>query len=179
MPPPMPPTDDLKRKIRDIPNFPKQGIIFKDITPLLADARSFQKVIDLFAKRYADRSIDMIVGIESRGFIFAPALAYRIGAGFVPVRKKGKLPYKTESVEYALEYGTDTVEIHQEALHAGSRVLIVDDLLATGGTARAACALVQKTGGQVVECAFVIELAFLKGREKLKGYEVFSLMDLS
>jgi adenine phosphoribosyltransferase len=167
---------DLKSKIRDVPDFPKPGIVFKDITPLLSDVKAFQQVIDLLAKRYADKAIDDIVAVESRGFIFGAALAYRIDAGFVPVRKKGKLPYKTESVEYALEYGTDHIEIHQDAIHPGSRVAVIDDLLATGGTARATCELVEKTGGCVVECAFVIELAFLNGREKLKGHEVFSLI---
>lgn len=167
---------DLKSKIRDIPDFPKPGIVFKDITPLLADVRSFQEAIDTFARRYADRAIDYVVAVESRGFIFGAALAYRIDAGFVPVRKKGKLPYRTESVTYDLEYGTDTVEIHEDGVHEGSRVLVVDDLLATGGTAKAACELVEKTGGKVVECAFVVELAFLKGREKLTGREVFSLI---
>ncbi len=168
--------EDLKKKIRDIPDFPKQGIVFKDITPLLADVKSFQRVIDLFAKKYADKFIDAIVAVESRGFMFGAALAYRIDAAFIPVRKRGKLPYKTESVEYALEYGTDVIEMHQDALHKGSRVLIVDDLLATGGTAKAACDLVEKMGGTVVECTVVIELTFLKGREKLKGREVFSLI---
>lgn len=166
----------LKSKIRDVPDFPKPGIVFKDITPLLSDIHSFQAITDAFAKRYADKSVDQIVAVESRGFIFGSALAYRIDAGFVPVRKKGKLPYKTESVEYALEYGTDHVEIHQDALHKGSRVLVVDDLLATGGTAKASCDLIEKVGGTVVECAFVIELAFLKGRDKLKGHEIFSLV---
>jgi len=168
--------EDLKSKIRDIPDFPKPGIVFKDITPLLSHVKSFQKVVDTLAKRYADKAIDDVVAVESRGFIFGAALAYRIDAGFVPVRKKGKLPYKTESVEYALEYGTDIIEIHQDAIHQGSRVLVIDDLLATGGTAKATCDLVQKTGGRVVECSFVVELTFLKGREKLKGHEVFSLI---
>lgn len=168
--------EELKKKIRDIPNFPKEGIIFKDITPLLADAVSFQKVIDTFAKRYAERGIEHVVAVESRGFIFGAPLAYRLDAGFVPIRKKGKLPYKTEMVQYALEYGSDTIEIHQDAIHKGSRVLVVDDLLATGGTARATCELVEKTGGTVVECAFVIELSFLNGREKFKGREIFSLI---
>ena len=168
--------EELKKKIRDIPNFPKEGIVFKDITPLLADAASFQKVIDTFAKRYAERQIDYVVAVESRGFIFGAPLAYRLDAGFVPIRKKGKLPYKTEMVQYALEYGVDTIEIHQDAIHKGSRVLVVDDLLATGGTAHATCELVEKTGGEVVECAFVIELGFLNGREKFKGREIFSLI---
>ena len=168
--------EDLKSKIRDIPDFPKPGIVFKDITPLLSHVKSFQKVVDTLAKRYADKAIDDVVAVESRGFIFGAALAYRIDAGFVPVRKKGKLPYKTESVEYALEYVTDIIEIHQDAIHQGSRVLVVDDLLATGGTAHATCELVEKTGGTVVECAFVIELGFLNGREKFKGREIFSLI---
>jgi adenine phosphoribosyltransferase len=168
--------EDLKKKIRDVSDFPKLGIIFKDITPLLADIRSFQKVIDAFAKRYAGKMIDYVVAVESRGFIFGSALAYRIDAGFIPVRKKGKLPYKTNFVEYALEYGTDRVEMHQDAIHTGSRVLVIDDVLATGGTAKATCDLVQKVGGRVVECAFVIELPFLNGREKLKGHEIFSLI---
>jgi len=166
----------LKQKIRDVPDFPKPGIVFKDITPLLGDVRSFQTVIDAFARRYADKAVDVIAAVESRGFIFGSALAYRIDAGFVPVRKKGKLPYKTESVEYALEYGTDRIEMHQDALHKGSRVLVVDDVLATGGTAKATCDLVEKMGGQVIECAFVVELGFLNGREKLKGREIFSLL---
>ncbi len=168
--------EDLKSKIRDVPDFPKPGIIFKDIMPLLADVKSFQKVIDLFAKRYSEKSIDYVVAVEARGFIFGAALAYRIDAGFVPVRKKGKLPYKTESVQYSLEYGTDTIEMHQDAIHSGSRVVVIDDLLATGGTSAATCELVHKTGGKVVECAFVIELGFLNGREKLKQHEIFSLI---
>ncbi len=165
-----------KQKIRDVPDFPKPGIVFKDITPLLGDVKSFQGVIDALAKRYADKSIDAIVAVESRGFIFGSALAYRIDAAFVPARKKGKLPYKTESIEYALEYGTDKIEMHTDAIHPGSRVLVVDDVLATGGTAKATCDLIEKLGGKVVECAFVVELGFLKGREKLKGHEIFSLI---
>ncbi|MBI3540948.1 MAG: adenine phosphoribosyltransferase [Deltaproteobacteria bacterium] len=168
--------EDLKKKIRDVPDFPKPGIVFKDITPLLSDVKAFQSTIDAFAKRYASKGIDTVVAVESRGFIFGAALAYRIDAGFVPVRKKGKLPYKTASVEYALEYGTDTIEIHQDAIHPGSRVLVTDDVLATGGTAKATCELVEKIGGKVVECSFVIELGFLNGREKLKGHEIFSLI---
>ncbi len=168
--------NELRAKIRDVPNFPKEGIVFKDITPLLADPRSFQLVIDTFAKRYAQRGIDSVVAVESRGFIFGAPLAYRLDAGFIPVRKRGKLPYKTQSVQYSLEYGTDTIEVHQDAIHKGSRVLVIDDLLATGGTAKATCELVEKSGGVVVECAFVIELGFLQGREKFKGYEIFSLI---
>ncbi len=166
----------LKSKIRDVPDFPKPGIVFKDITPLLSDVHSFQATIDALARRYADKGIDRVVAVESRGFIFGAALSYRIDAGFVPVRKKGKLPYKTESIEYALEYGTDKIEIHQDAIHAGSRILLIDDVLATGGTAKASCDLIQKMGGTLVECAFVIELGFLNGREKLQGHEVFSLI---
>lgn len=166
----------LKQKIRDVPDFPKPGIVFKDITPLLADVRSFQLVIDTFAKRYADKSVDTVVAVESRGFIFGAALAYRIDAAFVPVRKKGKLPFKTEAVEYDLEYGKDRIEVHQDAVHPGSRVLVIDDVLATGGTAKATCDLVERVGGKIVECAFVIELGFLNGREKLKGREIFSLI---
>ncbi len=168
--------EDLKQKIRDVADFPKKGIVFKDITPLLQDVLSFQRVIDTLARRYSGKSIDHVVAIESRGFIFGSALAYRIDCGFVPVRKKGKLPYKTASVEYTLEYGQETIEIHADALHKGSRILVVDDVLATGGTAAATCQLVEKMGGVIVECAFVIELGFLKGREKLKGREIFSLI---
>ncbi|MBI2083673.1 MAG: adenine phosphoribosyltransferase [Deltaproteobacteria bacterium] len=171
----MTPTE-LKNKIRDIPDFPKKGIVFRDITPLLSDVKSFQGVIDALAKRAVGKSIDYVVGVESRGFIFAAALAYRIDTGFIPVRKKGKLPYKTETVEYALEYGTDVLEIHQDAVHPGSRVLVVDDLLATGGTAKATCDLVEKSGASVQEIDFVIELSDLRGRDKLKGYEIFSLV---
>ncbi|QQR80478.1 MAG: adenine phosphoribosyltransferase [Deltaproteobacteria bacterium] len=168
--------EELKNKIRDVADFPKPGIIFKDLTPVLADVKTFQKTIDLLAKRYSEKGIDTIIGIESRGFIFGAPLAYRIDAGFVPVRKKGKLPYKTHSITYELEYGTDTLEIHEDAIHAGSRVLVVDDLLATGGTCAATCQLVEKSGGKVIECAFVVELNFLKGRDKLKGQEIFSLI---
>ncbi len=168
--------EELKSKIRDVPDFPKPGIVFKDLTPLLSDVKSFQKIIDFFAKRYSEKAVDTIVGIESRGFIFGAPLAYRIDASFVPVRKKGKLPYKTTAVTYDLEYGTDTLEIHEDAIHPGSRVLVVDDLLATGGTCAATCQLVEKSGGSVVECAFVVELNFLLGRNKLKGREIFSLI---
>lgn len=168
--------EEIKKWIRDIPDFPKPGIIFKDITPLLSETAAFQKVIDAFAKRASGKSIDYVIGIESRGFIFGGALAYRIDAGFIPIRKKGKLPYKTDEVEYDLEYGTGTLQIHQDAIHKGSRVLIVDDLLATGGTAKATCNLIEKSGGVVVEVDFVVELAFLNGRDKLKGYEICSLV---
>jgi len=168
--------EQLKTKIRDIPDFPKEGIIFKDITPLLADVDAFQTVIDAFAKRYGDKGIDAVVGIDARGFIFGGALAYRIDAGFVPVRKFGKLPHKTHHVEYDLEYGTDKVEMHIDAVGPNHRVVVIDDLLATGGTAKATCELVEKSGATVVEIGFLIELGFLSGREKLKGKEIFSLI---
>ena len=167
----------LKASIRDIPDFPKKGIIFKDITPLLADVDAFQSVIDAFAKRYGDRGIDAVVGVEARGFIFGSALAYRIDAGFIPVRKSGKLPHHTHHVEYALEYGTDRIEMHVDALQPHHRVVVVDDLLATGGTIKATCELIQKFESEVVECAFVIELGFLNGRDQLKGQEIFSLIE--
>lgn len=170
--------DELKSLIRDIPDFPKKGVIYKDITPLLKEGESFKKIVDTLAERYKDRRIDYIASIEARGFVFGSALAYRMGKGLIPIRKKGKLPYKTMSVTYDLEYGTDTLEIHEDAVKKGDRVLIVDDLLATGGTAAAACDLVKKTGGEIEEISFVIELEFLKGRDKLKDYPVFSLFKL-
>ena len=166
---------DLRRAIRDIPDFPKKGIIFKDITPLLGSGPLFHKTIDILAERYRDQKIDTVLGIESRGFILGAAVAYRLGAGFCIVRKPGKLPYETHRASYQLEYGSDSLEIHSDAVKLGTRVLVVDDLLATGGTAAAACELVQRLGGEVVECAFLIELAFLKGREKL-GCRVFSIL---
>lgn len=168
---------DLKSKIRDIPNFPKEGIIFKDITPLLQDGEAFRSAVDAIAERFESEGIDLVVGAESRGFIFGAALAYKMGVGFVPARKPGKLPHKTHRAEYALEYGIDSLEMHQDAVAHGERVLIVDDLLATGGTARAKCNLVEMLGGKVVGVAFVIELGFLNGREKLQGYDVFSLIN--
>ncbi len=168
--------EDIGRAIRDIPDFPKPGIVFKDITPLLADGRLFSKTIDLLAQRYADQKIDTVLGIESRGFIIGAALAYTLKAGFSVVRKPGKLPYETHTESYALEYGTDTLEIHVDAIAPRARVVIADDLIATGGTAAASAALVYRLGGTVVECAFVIELAFLKGREKLKPHGVYSLL---
>ncbi len=166
----------LKDKIRDVPDFPKEGIVFKDITPLLADVEAFQTVIDTFAKRYSDKSIDCVVGVEARGFIFGSALAYRMDAGFIPVRKSGKLPHHTHHVEYALEYGTDTIEMHIDALEPHHRVVVVDDLLATGGTVKATCELIEKFESEIVECAFAVELGFLNGREKLMGREIFSLI---
>lgn len=168
--------DIIRKAIRDIPDFPKAGIVFKDITPLLGNGPLFAKTIDVLAERYRDQKIDTVLGIESRGFIIGAALAYKLGAGFCVVRKPGKLPYNTHSASYELEYGTDSLEIHIDAIPANARVLITDDLIATGGTAAATAQLVSKLGGEVVECAFVIELSFLKGRDKLQPYGVFSLV---
>ena len=166
----------LKAAIRDIPGFPKAGVIFKDITTLLRDKDKFKQAVDLFAEKFKDKKIDIIVSIEARGFIFGAALAYKMGAGIAPVRKKGKLPSKTFSVTYELEYGKDTLEIHQDAFKKGANVLIVDDLLATGGTCKAVIDLVEKMGGKIVGLAFLIELTALKGREKFKGYDIVSLI---
>jgi adenine phosphoribosyltransferase len=168
--------NDLKAKIRDIPDFPKPGVVFKDITPLLADPRAFRSALDLLGDRYHDRGVDVVVGVEARGFIIGSALAYKLGAGHAVIRKEGKLPSKTYRAIYQLEYGTDTLEIHQDALPAGARVLIADDVLATGGTVAAAIDLVKKVGGEILELAFLIELSFLKGREKLEGYPIFSVI---
>ncbi len=167
---------DLGDFIRDIPDFPKQGIIFKDITPLLMDPVALDEVIRQLAEPYRDAGIEAVVGIESRGFIFAPAVACEIGAGFVPIRKPGKLPHKTVSREYALEYGTDTIEMHADAIADGAKVLMLDDLLATGGTMSAACEMVEDLGGDIAGIAFLIELCFLDGREKLTDYEIRSLI---
>ena len=167
---------DLRAKIRDIKNFPTEGILFKDITTLLRDGPAFRAVVDMLAANYAKDRVDVVVGIESRGFIFAGAVAHQLGAGFVPVRKLGKLPGKTIEVEYELEYGRDALAVHEDAVNPGQRVLAVDDLLATGGTMAATLRLVQQLGGKVVGVAFMIELAFLKGREKLKDYPLHSLI---
>ncbi len=167
---------DIERAIRNIPDFPKPGIQFKDITPLLADAKLFSGSIDLLTNNFKPGDVDAVVGIDARGFIFAAAAAVKLRAGFVPVRKKGKLPYQTHEQDYDLEYGTNTVAIHTDAVKPGSRVLLIDDLLATGGTAAAAAALLKRIGAQVLEINFLIELSFLKGREKLKGYPVRSLV---
>jgi adenine phosphoribosyltransferase len=166
----------VKGLIRDIPDFPQKGIVFKDITPLLADEDAFSAVIDLIVVHYGRGNVDKVVGIEARGFILASPVAYHFGAGFVPVRKEGKLPWESEREEYALEYGTAVLEVHKDAIAAGERVLIVDDVLATGGTALAAAKLVERLGGKVMGIACLIELAFLNGREKLAGYEFFSLI---
>lgn len=167
---------DIECAIRNVPDFPKPGIQFKDITPLLADAKLFAGAIDLLTEKFAPGSVDAVVGIDARGFIFAAAAAVRLRAGFVPVRKKGKLPYQTIEQDYALEYGHATVAIHTDAIKPGSRVLLVDDLLATGGTSAAAVALVQKLGGKILEAGFLIELKFLNGREKLAGIPIRSIV---
>jgi adenine phosphoribosyltransferase len=166
----------LRAKVRDVPDFPKPGIVFKDITPLLADEVSFSTVIDEIVVSFGRGTIDKVVGVEARGFIVASPVAYHFGAGFVPVRKRGKLPWETESESYALEYGEETLEIHRDAIAPGERVAIVDDVLATGGTAEATARLVERLGGTVQGLAFLIELAFLNGRDRLKGYEVLSLV---
>ena len=169
----------IKGLIREVPDFPKPGINFYDITTLLKDPDGLHEVIDALCRHYAGKGIHTVCGIEARGFIFAPALAYALRAGFVPMRKRNKLPAATERVEYALEYGTDSVEVHVDAIEPGQKVLIVDDVLATGGTAAAAAKLVEKLGGKVAGLGFVIELDFLKGREKLPGYDVDSLIHYS
>lgn len=169
--------ESIKRKIRTIPHFPKQGIMFRDITTLLKDAAGFKETIDVLVTRYQGMTIDLVAGIESRGFIIAGTLAYLLGKGFVPIRKPGKLPADTYRVEYELEYGKDAIEMHKDAIEKGARVLMIDDLLATGGTMKAACEMVENAGGKVVECAFIIDLPDLKGREKLKKYKVFSLVE--
>lgn len=165
--------------VRDIPDFPQPGVLFKDITPVLADGAALQEVVDRFVEWAAERSPDVVVGIESRGFIFGVPIALALGVGFVPVRKAGKLPFHTVRREYALEYGTNVVEVHQDALHPGQRVLIVDDLLATGGTAAAAAALVEQLGAKVVGLSFFVELGFLPGRALLSGYDLQTLITYS
>ena len=168
--------DQLKALVRDVPDFPQEGIVFKDITPLLADELAFSTVIDLTVVHFGRGNVDKVVGIEARGFILASPVAYHFGAGFVPVRKVDKLPWETEAAEYELEYGTATLEIHRDGVAPGERVLIVDDVLATGGTAKATAELVERIGGKVVGIACLIELAFLHGRDKLEGYELFTLL---
>ncbi len=173
---PRPTSADIAKAIRNIPDFPKPGIQFKDITPVLADARLFSGSIDLLTEKFKPGTVDAVVGIDARGFIFAAAAAVKLQAGFVPIRKKGKLPYQTHEQEYDLEYGTATIAVHVDALKPDSRVLLIDDLLATGGTAAAAAALVKRLGAQILEISFLIELAFLGGRKKLQGYPVRSLV---
>ena len=167
---------DLKKCIRDIPDFPKEGIIFKDISTLLKNKEAFKKAIDVLALKFRKERIEYVVGVEARGFIFGAALAYKLGAGFVPIRKKGKLPYKTKSVTYQLEYGTDTLEIHEDAIKRNSRVLIVDDLLATGGTVRAVTELLKIQKVKIIGIAFLVELKFLDGKSKLKDFPVYSII---
>ena len=167
---------DLAAMVRNVPDFPKPGILFKDITPLLQDAEAFRKAIDRMADAWAGKKIDVVLGIEARGFLFASALAYKLNAGLVIVRKPGKLPYKTKSVTYALEYGTDSLQIHDDALRAGQRVLIVDDVLATGGTVKAVTELVRQFNADIAGIAFLSELAFLRGREKLAAFELSTLI---
>ena len=169
----------LKEKIRTVPHWPKQGIMFRDITTLLKDARGFNHLINLLAERYIRMRIDVIAGIESRGFITGAALAHRLGLGFVPIRKKGKLPAEVVSEEYDLEYGKDKIEVHKDAIQKGQKVLIVDDLCATGGTALAACNLIKKLGGEIVECSFIVDLPELGGKKKLEnaGFKVFNLVE--
>lgn len=167
---------DLKQYIRDIPDFPKKGILFRDITTLLQNRDALKGTIDMLTDHYQNKAIDQILGIESRGFIFGAPLACRLGTGFIPVRKPGKLPHDKEQVEYQLEYGTDRLEIHKDALKPGQRVLIIDDLLATGGTAAAVGQLVKKLDAEVAGFGFVIELSFLNGRDKLKGYDIHALV---
>jgi adenine phosphoribosyltransferase len=168
--------DELKNIIRDIPDFPKKGIVFKDITTLLSDGRSFHRMVDLIAHRYVGQRIEKVVGVEARGFVLGSALAYKLGAGITLVRKPGKLPYKTRTVSYELEYGTDTLEIHEDAFQPGERVIIADDLLATGGSVAAVVQLVEGLGAEIVECAFMTELEFLHGRNRLPAGKVFSLL---
>jgi adenine phosphoribosyltransferase len=171
--------EPLKKMIREVPDFPKKGILFYDITTLLKDKTGFATLIDALSEHYLERNVDLIIGIEARGFIFGPALAYRLNAGFVPVRKPKKLPAETAKITYDLEYGTDTLEIHRDAVGNGQRVVIVDDLLATGGTAKACAQLVESIGGEVAGMAFAVELDFLKGRERLAKYDVLSLLHYS
>ena len=166
----------IKALIRDVPDFPQEGIVFKDITPLLADEVAFSSVIDLIVVHFGRGAVDKVVGIEARGFILASPVAYHFGAGFVPVRKKDKLPWETESAEYDLEYGSATLEIHKDGIDPGERVLIVDDVLATGGTARATAQLVERIGGKVVGIACLLELSFLNGRSQLEGHDLFTLI---
>ena len=166
----------LKRHIRDIPDWPKKGILFRDITPLLLNPKAFAAAVEALCANFTDAGIEYVAAVEARGFIFGAAVAEKLGVGFVPIRKKGKLPWRTESVSYDLEYGTDTLEVHSDAVETGGKVLMVDDLLATGGTMAAACELIEKTGGTVVGIAFLIELADLRGREKIAGYKVTSII---
>ena len=167
----------IKSKVRSIPNWPIKGVIFRDITTLLQDPKAFKEICQIFYNRYANEKVDKIVGIDARGFLFGSVLAVELGIGFVPIRKKGKLPYKTISESYTLEYGEETIEIHEDAIEKGDRVVIIDDLMATGGTIAASAALVEKLGGDILECAFVIELPDLKGREKMGDRNLFAIIE--
>jgi adenine phosphoribosyltransferase len=169
-------TMDLRAFVRDIPDWPKEGVIFKDITPLLGNSQSFKYAIDMIADHFKDREIDAVLGAEARGFILASALAYKLGCGFIPARKPGKLPYNTLRAEYELEYGLDSLEMHEDAVKPNEKILVVDDVIATGGTAAAKVQLVEQLGGVVAGIAFLIELSFLNGRSKLSDYEIFSLI---
>jgi adenine phosphoribosyltransferase len=168
--------DNFKNLIRDVPDFPKKGIIFKDITPLLQNPKGLRECVKAISAQYKNKKIDVVVGAEARGFILAPTIAFNLGAGFVPIRKPGKLPYEKISMSYALEYGTDTLEIHKDGVTKGQQVLMVDDLLATGGTMAACCRMVESLGGNVVGCAFLIELTFLNGKKALDKYDTYSLI---
>jgi adenine phosphoribosyltransferase len=167
---------NLKSFIRDIPDWPKKGILFRDITPLLANPYAFSTAVEFLCKDFEKEKVDFVAAVEARGFIFGSVAAQRLGAGFVPIRKKGKLPYKTESITYQLEYGTDTLEVHRDSFNKGAKILMVDDLLATGGTMAAACKLIEKIGGRIVGIAFLVELTDLKGREKLGSYKVKTVL---
>ena len=167
---------DLEKMIRDVPDFPKEGIIFKDITTLIKDPQAFKEAVDILADHYADQKIDLVAAVEARGYVFGAPIAYKLGAGFILVRKAGKLPSRKLREEYELEYGTDAVEMHEDAIQPGQRVLIVDDLIATGGSAAATARLVERLGGEVVGIAFLVELTFLHGVEELKGYDVFTVI---
>ena len=169
--------EKFRSLIRDIPDFPKKGILFKDITPLLRDGNSFKNAVDEIVKFFSKKKIDVVACVEARGFLLGAAIAYKLGIGLVPIRKKGKLPYRTRQVTYALEYGEDTLEVHEDAIRPGEKVLVVDDLLATGGTSAAVLELVTSSGGEVVGIVFLIELAALKGRERLRGHKVHSLLE--
>lgn len=168
--------NELKDLVRDVPDFPKKGIIFKDITPLLQNPQGLRTAVGIISDYYKNKKIDIVVGAEARGFILAPTIAFNLGAGFTPIRKPGKLPYEKMSMSYALEYGTDVLEIHKDGIGKGQQVLMVDDLLATGGTMSACCKLVESLGGRVVGCAFLIELTFLNGKKNLTPYDIFSVI---
>jgi adenine phosphoribosyltransferase len=167
---------DLKKYIRDIPDFPQKGVMFRDITTLLKEPGPFRYTIDTIVDRYRGHRVDKVVSVEARGYIFGGVIAYKLNCGFVPVRKPGKLPAETVTMDYTLEYGTNTIEIHRDAIAPGERVLVFDDVLATGGTVQATCNLIEKLGGKVIGCVFISDLTYLKGSEKLKGYDVFSLV---